>query len=189
MSTFEKLAGVLAPLGVYEIKEESTIWSELKAYAVGLDMLREELLELESEAFIPTSESYGLSRRERLFAAVRDDLSVENRRNMLLTRSAFGQGDFTLDGIQKILEFLGIEGSIEEYPFANRVVVWVEDKGLTKGQRNFIISQLNLLFPAHLEIDGVFEGFSWADVKAGNLTFAQMENSQKTWNEIDYLCM
>lgn len=189
MSTFEKLMGVLAPLGVYEIKEGSTIYSELKAYSAGLDMLRGELSELQSEAFIPTSGSFGLTRRERLFGAVRDDLSVENRRNMLLTRSAFGSGDFTPNGVQRILEFLGIDGSIEEYPFANRVVVRVENKELTKGQRNFIISQLNLLFPAHLEIDGVFDGFSWADAEAKSLTFEQMENSSMTWAQIDYLCM
>lgn len=189
MSTFEKLLKVLSSAGVYEIKEGSNVYYELKAYSAGLDMLTDTLRELECEAFIPTSGSYGLSRRERLFGAVRDDLSAVKRRSMLIERNAFSEGDFTYEGAERILEILSIDGSVEEFPSLNRVVVWADNKGLTKGQRNFIVSQLNLLFPAHLEIDAVFEGFSWADSDKKNLTFEEMESTLRTWAQIDYLCM
>ena len=145
--------------------------------------------ELECEAFIPTSQSYGLERRERLFGAVRDDLDTAQRREMLLKRSAFGNADFTLEGIGRILDFLGIQGEIKEYPNVNRVVVEVQNEGLTKGQRNWIVSQLGALFPAHLEVDGVFEGFSWEQIDANGYDFAQMEATLRTWFEIDYYCM
>lgn len=189
MSSYEKLKRIHASSGVYKVIEGSNIANELRAYSAGLDLLADALSELESECFISTSQSYGIERRELMFGAVRVDLPVASRRNMLLKRSAFGEGDFTPEGIGKVLEFLGVQGEVREYPALNRVTIEVENKGLTKGQRNWIVSQISELFPAHLEVDTAFEGFSWEVSDNRNRTFDEMERFLKTWQEIDYYCI
>ena len=189
MSTYEKIKKIYSSIGIYNITEESTISYELRAYSAGLDMLCDALSELERECFIPTAESFGLSKRELAFGAVRTDLTAEKRRDMLIKRSSFGAEDFTLKGMYKALGVLGVEGIITEYPGVNRVTVEIKNQGLTKGQRNWIVSQLQMLFPAHLEADAVFSGFSWGDIDNLEQTFSQMESSGKTWSEIDYYCI
>lgn len=189
MSTYEKIKAIHSSLGIYKITENSNINYELRAYSVGLDILSDALAQLLREYFIPTAEDFGLSKRERLVGAVRDDLGTEKRRDMLVKRSSFGAEDFTLSGMYKALGVLGIEGKITEYPKVNRVTIEVENKGLTKGKRNWIVSQIQMLFPAHLEADAVFSGFSWADIDSKGQSFSQMENTAKTWFEIDYYCL
>lgn len=186
MSTFDKLTKIHSSMGVYRITEGSNIGNELRAYSAGLDILADALEELQRECFITTAESYGIRRRELMFGAVREDLPVETRRNMLLTRYSFGSDDFTPEGINKILKLLGIEALVQEFPSVNRVTIDVITTGLTKGQRNWIRSQIAELFPAHLEMDVIFDGFSWDYSDNQNLTFDEMEGFGKTWLDIDY---
>lgn len=185
MNMLEKLINAHSALKIYNIKEGSNIYAELSAYSVGLELLNNELEEIEKEAFISTAETYGLSLAEKLWGRQRDDLSLEKRREMILKRSSFGYDDFTLEGIEKLLGFLGIDGEIQEYPQLHRITVTITDENLTDGQKNWILSQMLALFPAHLEADAVFAGFCWEDIESNNLTFDSMENCNMTWSQID----
>ncbi len=185
MSVLQKLVADHKALGIYSITEDSNINCELKAYAEGLEMLRETLQEMEKEAFFFTANTYGLSAAERLWGAQRGDLTTQKRREMLLTRSAFGYDDFTPEGAEKVLKFLGVEGVIREYPRVFRITVDVSSQKLTEGQRNWIVSQLYGVFPAHLEVDAVFDGFEWDALNERNISFDDMENKNMLWSEID----
>ncbi len=185
MSVLENLIRAHKPIGIYSITEDSNLSFELGAYGAGLELLQDELKEIEREAFFATAESYGLSMWEKLWGAQRSDLSVERRREMLLARSAFGYEDFTPEGMNKVLRFLGVEGTIKEYPHVYRVTVEIDSKNLTSGQRNWIWSQLQAVFPAHIEADAVFAGFDWNTAESRNLTFDSMEQKGMPWSSID----
>lgn len=185
MSMLESLISKHSALHIYDITEDSNIHRELQAYAVGLELLTEELDTMLRECFFATAETYGLERAERLWGKVRDDLSLEKRRQMLITRSAFGYRDFTPDGIEKLLKFLGVDGTVYEYPYFNRITVDTNSAQLTQGQRNWIYSQLHSLLPAHLDIDILWGSFCFDDIDAKNLTFDRMDTAQLTWAEID----
>ena len=160
MSNFEKMKKILTSSGVYKVSRGSNIENELKAYSAGLDILTQALSELERECFTDTACGYGLVRRELMQGAQRDDLPTETRRQMLICRNSLGESDFTNDGILKVLKILGIEGSVEENPTQNKMTLRVKTKGLKKGQRNWILSQVAQLFPAHLDVNTIFEGDS-----------------------------
>ena len=185
MNTLEKLINAHSALKVYSIKEGSNIHTELSAYAAGLELLGAELEKMQDEAFYITASNYGLSMAEKLWGRVRDDLSIEKRREMILSRCSFGYEDFTLEGMKKVLKFLGINGQIQEYPKLHRVTVIITDKNLTQGQKNWITSQMQALFPAHLEADAVFADFCWDDIEAKNMTFDSMDSSGMLWSQID----
>ncbi len=185
MSVLDSLKKRLKPLHIYNITEGSNIQNELECYAVGLELLRQECDTMLRECFFATSETYGLENAERLWGNVRSDLTLAERRQMLITRSAFGYDDFTLQGIQKLLSFLGVEGVIYEYPSSQRIVVDTKSAQLTQGKKNWIYSQLCALLPAHLDIDVLWGDFCFDDIESKNLTFDQMDSRNFTWAEID----
>lgn len=187
MSSLSSMISKFAPLGAYRITPQSNVYKELCAYAVGLDMLCTELDTMLRECFFATAETYGLERAERLWGATRQDLPLSKRREMLLTRSAFGYDDFTPEGIRKLLKFLGISGVVSEYPQLQRIVVDLSEEDLSDGKRAWVTSQINDLFPAHLEVDLVFSGLDWADMDSLGLTFDAMEAKGLNWSEIDIL--
>lgn len=187
MTSLESMKRKLEATRLYSISVHSNVYKELCAYSAGLDILRQELDTMEREMLVSTAESYGLERPERLWGAVRDDMPIEKRREMIVTRNIFNLGDFTPQGIGKILRFLGINGTVEEHPDQMRMVADLSQNDYTKGQRAFIVNQIRELFPAHLDIDIVFRGLSWSYIDSMASTFSVLENRGLTWTEIDYL--
>ncbi|MGN0452783.1 MAG: hypothetical protein ACI4GZ_03170 [Ruminococcus sp.] len=187
MSSLDSLILRLSPLGVYSLEENTAVYSELSAYAVGLDILRETLDTMIRECFFASAESYGLRNAEILLGKSREDLPLEKRREMLIARNSLGVNDFTLQGMEKILNLLGVEGVIEEFPALQRISVNLGATLCTRGEKNFIISQIESLFPSHLEADVAFGGMSWAYIEMQQLTFDKMEQKGYSWQEIDIL--
>ncbi len=185
MNALSSLLKKHRPLGIYNITENSNIYFELASYAEGLDMLTEVLETQLSECFCATASTFGLEAMERLWGKVRDDLSAQKRREMLLLRSSFGFDDFTLEGAKKLVSFLGLDAKITEYPKAQRIVIDTTGKSYSVGQQNWIVAQLEALLPAHLEIDIVWEGFDFDTMDNKNYTFDSMDAKNLTWSEID----
>lgn len=187
MRSLTSMIEKLSPLGVYNLSEGSVVYAELSAFAVGLEILRDTLDTLLQEAFIATAEDFGIENTERLVGNVRADLPLEKRREMLTERLSLSSGDFTLKGFEKMLRLMGVEGSIEEYPETQRIVINLSEDEYTEAQCKWIVSQAKALLPAHLKWDVVFAGFSWSDSDATGNTFAVIDGKGYTWKEIDYL--
>lgn len=187
MSTLQSMIKKLSPLRVYDLREESCVYAELSAFAAGLDVLRDTLEELLKEGFVMTAEGFGLSLSEEITGSPREDLSLEQRREMISQRQSLGNGDFTLEGIQKVLKAMGVEGEITECPKALRMYIDLRGEIYTPAMKSWLINQARELLPAHLEVDVIFSGFHWGNVTAKNLTFKEMDERYFTWDEIDYL--
>ena len=188
MKSLERLIKAHSPVGIYDIKNGGNIYSELSVYAQEFERLREELEIALCECFVPTSQAEGLMASERIWGSVRDDLPLYKRRSMILTRYALCEGDFTALAAEKLLKAVGISGEICEYPKQFRITVKVQGSE-SLAKRRWIREQLRSLFPAHLEVDPVFEGFDWKCADDLGLTFSQIEEKAVCWDDADIFCV
>ena len=83
MSRLQALRDALRPLGIYKLEKGTLVYAELAAYAAGLDLLEDGLDELEREAFLPTAQGEGISRREEIYGKPKTLLPLRERREML----------------------------------------------------------------------------------------------------------
>ena len=174
----------LAPLGVYALQQNSTVYKELCAYAAALDILEATLLQAQQECFICTAQSYGLSHREINIGPVREELTLEKRREMLLSRAALKQDDFNRSGVEQMLSALGLEFTLFELP--HQQTLHIDCKGsYTQAQRKWISSQPIAQLPAHLDVLLDFRNLQWSTIDAKNLTFASMDAKAMTWKQIE----
>lgn len=187
MSALQSMIKKLSPLRVYDLSDKSCVYAELSAFSVGLDVLRASLEELLKEGFVLTAESFGLSLLEQITGCPREDLSVEERREMITQRQSLSAKDFTLDGVQKVLKAMGVEGEVTECPDTLRMYLDLRGEIYSSAKKGWFISQARELLPAHLEVDIIFSGFHWGNITTKNLTFKEMDEKFYTWDEIDYL--
>ena len=187
MDKLIKLINYHSPIGLYNITEGSNIYRELSVYAEELERLEEEVYEVQRESFVSSAKTWGLSSLEQLFGSVRDELDTDFRRSMLTSRFSLQNKDFTPEALEKILQIAGISGKAEEYPRLFRLTVEVFGS-YSLAKRKWITSQLRALLPAHLEVDPIFEGFSFSDSDSLGKTFREMEAKAMTWAQIDIYC-
>ncbi|MBR2724688.1 MAG: hypothetical protein IKB72_04555 [Ruminococcus sp.] len=187
MDVLNKFIKLHKPIGIYHIKEGGNIYRELSVYADAFEELFAEIQKAEKEGFILLAEDEGLGEIERVFSALRSDLEKEQRRKMILTRYSLGGRDFTPSLLLKIMDVLGVSGKAQEYPKQFRITFEIEGEHSLE-RRKWIASELKKLFPAHLEIDPVFEGFSFMNIDERNLSFKEMEQSGMCWADIDIYC-
>ena len=104
------------------------------------------------EYFIDTAQSYGLTERERFTGAVRDDLSIEKRRELLKIREQTNEEFCTPEGFNKILEGYGLGNfKITENPSQNALNIKISDS-LSELNKVWVNKMIEKDFPAHLEI-------------------------------------
>ena len=187
MDILNKLLNLHKPIGIYNIKEGGNIYRELSVYAEALTELSDKLLAVEKESFVLSAEDEGLAEIEKVFGASRDELEKEKRRKMILARFSLCSRDFTPASLSKIMDVLGINAEICEYPRQFRITFGIEG-ARSLAERKWIARELKNLLPAHLEADPVFEGFSFKCIDEASLTFGDMEQRKMCWADIDIYC-
>lgn len=181
----KSMSNALEALSLYDTNSKN-ISCELLAYASEFDKLNEKLIHMLNECFVNTATDYGLSEREKLIGAVRDDQSVEKRREMLKIRESIDSSYFTLSKIKKALKSFGLDYVLYEYPSLYMVVVDAVGD-YTKEQKAWISTQVQKIMPAHLSVQVIFNGISWASIDAKNNDFHDMDILNFTWQQIDNL--
>ncbi len=151
-SSFDSMKFLLEGANLYNL-EDSNIVDELTAYACILDEYYEKIRTLLTECFIDTSSSYGLIIREKILGAVRDDLSVEKRREQLKIRECIDSSSFTKEKIEEALRSFGLSDfGIVEHPSEYTVDVNINTTH-TDAQKAWIKSQIKKIMPAHLFVN------------------------------------
>ncbi len=152
MDSFTSMKTKLLPLGIFTLDDNSNTELELKAYAVGIDMLFEKLDELLREYFILTAETYGLTQREIFLGKERGSYSVEHRRNILIAQELLVEGRCNPEAFVTTLESYGLtDFDIVEDHYGGKVTINVRDT-LTDAIKTMVQERVLLDFPAHLEI-------------------------------------
>ena len=128
MNSLDSMTKKLENTKIYAVKPGGRNYAEIKAFSVGLDMIFNELDEMLREYYIDTAQSYGLTERERFTGAVRDDLSIEKRRELLKTREQTNEKFCTPEAFNKILQGYGLGGfELIENPQKNALTVKIYD--------------------------------------------------------------
>ncbi len=159
---------------------------ELMTYKMVLDELNTKIVTLSNECFIETASSFGLENRELVIGAVRDDLTLDKRRQMLKRRELINSTCFTLSKIKESLLSFGLDFELYEYPSLHEIVIIATDD-YTKEQEAWIRSQVSKIMPAHQQVHVVFGGPTWSEIDNNNNSFLHMDNRGLTWESIDNL--
>lgn len=152
MNSLDSMTKKLENTKIYAVNPGGRNYAEIKAFSVGLDMIFNELDEMLREYYIDTAQSYGLTERERFTGAVRDDLSIEKRRELLKIREQTNEEFCTPEGFNKILEGYGLGNfKITENPSQNALSIKISDS-LSELNKVWVNKMIEKDFPAHLEI-------------------------------------
>ena len=186
MNIIDSMKQKLSVFSIYDLENEnSLVLAELKAYAKGLECLKESLVELERECFLSTAQSYGLDLRERVFTSKKDDLTFDERREMLKYRYAITSNDFNKNSIEKALIAAGIRCYIIENPGNQSFYINCLERFDTMLSQAESQKLAEKFLPAHLTYEFDFRPLQWVQIEDRDLTFQQMDNADLTWNEID----
>lgn len=183
MTVLDHLKARHRSVKLYRENAEALGW-ELKAYADEITLLYTDLGEMFRERFISTALDRGLSEYEAMFGPVRSNESAEERRRMLLLRMNLGNGDFTVAGIRRALDSLGLTYILSEYPATGRLNVNAIGT-YTSAQQAWIRREVSKIFPAHIEFQLTFNTLTWDQWDALNRTFSAIDAEDQTWQQID----
>lgn len=153
MDSYISMKNKLEPLGLYALDGSTEVDCELKAYAEGLDAVFNSLDELEREFFIPTAESYGISRRENFESKENPDLSLSERREKLMYIEKTITGDITYGGFARFMARIGVSDytlNISYYSFHIEIII-ADTK--TAGEKSLINKLIRAEVPAHMSLN------------------------------------
>lgn len=185
MTALESLTKKLSPLNIYNITEGSNILAELSAYAYALDKHRANISTVLRECFISTGETYGIELREKVFGNIREDYTLEQRREMLQLRRGFGSSDFTPAGFDKFMRSLGVGSyNLLEMSGTNEISVTLNNT-FNNTDTKWIENQINQIMPAHLKTYVYYGGPTFTQIDGADLTYAEFDVNNKTWTQLD----
>jgi hypothetical protein len=150
MSTYDSMKKSMQTTGLYTLDGKTSVDFELQAYAAGLDPVVEGLKTLKRESFLPTAESYGLTKAETIFGQTNFSGTADEARARLIAAGSVTPDDCTLEDIQTLMNSLGFELTIESDE-KNRMVTYHITKP-PSGDRVSLQHELDTFAPAHLKI-------------------------------------
>lgn len=182
MTSLEEMIRILQPLGIYRLEEGTAVYRELQTYAGAMDRCRETLDEILREAIVQTAVSYGLDYREQLFGPRNEALNAEERRKRLIYRLSVLPGDFTRSGISRALLSFGYQGEIREEK--EKETLLFEPIGESTDPADYLelIEGLRQILPVHLRFSFTIAAPTWAELDAGDETFAVRDAKAVPWD-------
>ncbi len=153
MDNFTSMSRKLKSTKIYSVVRGGRNYAELKAYTAGLEMLTYELDAMLREYYIDTSLGYGITEKERFMGAVREDLNLLERKELLKIREQTNERFCTPEAFNKILSGYGLKSyEIVENCSQNSLTINIGDK-LDEKSKAWVERMIENDFPAHLEIN------------------------------------
>ena len=186
MSSLESMIKAMSVIPLYSLKTNvTTVHKELQSYAAALDVLSEFVSEMITEHLLSTACDYGLSLFEKMTGKVRTDLTLEQRREMLIRSQMLGINDNTLEGIYRFFQSVGLDCVIEENPKSSYMYISAEGRDYPREEQDYIIEMAENFLPCHLDffIDFRKADFNYFDNL--NLTFDEIDGKNYTWDKFE----
>lgn len=177
----ENIKRIMSALKIYDVQAPG-ISAELAAYSSAFLPLLERMDSILADAFIISASDVSLRRRESTIRAfgIAEQESPEVLRAQLLGRKS--ENSNLANDMNKYLPLCGIEGSIIEN-YSGGVYINVTDlKGMSISQA---IEELTRFLPAQLAVYADFGGNSWGEIDSQELTYAEFDSADKTWEQLD----
>lgn len=189
MNCYESIKQLLFPLKIFSFEEHSDNNNEILSYCFSLDKIEQLLDEMLTETFIQTSSSYGLKFREQLFSEkVKDTLSTDDRREMLMSLYRVSATDFNLEGIVASLTSVGIYVSKIVEDFENSLIkITIDNYKNESVPFEQIKNLIEKYMPAHLDLYIDSGYLTWDMFDAKDLTFDRFEEVIPAWDFFEML--
>lgn len=185
MKALESMIKKLTPLGLYDTRTTSNVYAELAAYASVLDDHRDMLDEALRECFVSTAETYGLDTKERVVGDVRSDVDIKERRAMLSTRASLGEADYNLSGFERFMKSFGVHDyTVSESPLTHSITVTFTGD-YQSNTESWIINQIKLILPAHLNMYVYAGGRDWNTIDSSNYLYLTFDGWDYTWAQLN----
>jgi len=178
----EYLRSLLAPLGIYDLREGTVNRAELAALGAGFDTVSDQLALAEREALTATAEDAGLRRREALFAKRPAADTAADRRAAIAALLQIDGDSLTPSAINYTLQGCGIKARAQEMDTGHLRVLFPEVAG-TPADFDQIQSIILDILPCHLDVEFYFRYLTWAECEATGYTWAAVEAAAYTWEE------
>lgn len=157
MTAYESIKNKLSATGIYDIKLGGLIDAEIRAYAVALQVVYDEVDELLRECFVQTAEDYGLEQLESMARTYMNGDTLENRRNKLINRLQINPNIIGKDALEKQVASLGLECNITENIAESKIYVDILTE-VADDKKKFLKAELLRFTPLHLIMYVTFNG-------------------------------
>lgn len=178
----EYLRVLLAPLGVYDLSEDSISRAELHGLGAGLDAVAEKLETTERESLTATAEGEGLERRESLFNRRPAATTPETRRAAIAALLQIDGDSLTPAAINRTIRGCGVPAQAQELSGEVLRVTFPGIVGIPEEFDQIRGIVLDIL-PCHLETEFFFRYLTWAECEGMACTWAAVEAAGYTWYE------
>lgn len=184
MRALESMLSKMKATKFYSLSGSTAVDFELQSYALGIDMVYDELTELEKESFVSTASDYGLVNSENLLQ-IGAAGNIEERRNAILKRCAITPNNFTKTDMEQIFIMEGINASLCENIAEKCIYVNCMDASPAGEAGKSILKAAKLYLPAHLNAELDFRSISWNNIDGTNESFDTKDGLGFTWDAID----
>lgn len=174
------LRDLLAPLGIYDLKDGTINSAELYALGAVLDTVSGRMETVEREALTATAENEGLFRREALFARRPAAVTPEERRAAIAALLQINGDSLTPEEINRTIRGCGIRAKALEMGGGNLRVIFPEVAGVPAEFEQIRKIILDIL-PCHLAVEFYFRYLTWEECEQAGFTWAAVEAAEHTW--------
>ena len=177
----QRLAELLRPLGVYDLRPGTINRGELAAYGRALDGVEEELDHTAREMSLTTAGDFGLERIEALLPYRPVCRTARQRREALAALLRISGDSFTPEAVNDTLLGCGLNVRAEETGRPGYVNVRFPNvAGIPEGfdRLRAIIEEI---LPSHLDITYVFWYNTWAMMAARHPTWGDGAETGRSW--------
>nr|DAQ15911.1 MAG TPA: tail protein [Caudoviricetes sp.] len=188
LSCRERMYSRMRSLRLYNLEEGSLIRAELDSYLDVLEPLQQKILAVQQDALVQTCSEDRLMAFERMLAIpVNQNIPLQERRQMAVSKMSIGPSDFHRTGIEKALNAIGVSATVEEEPGGGTITVTatgLADSQMTLDQAK---QAFEALMPAHLLAEFVTGGISFAEFDSLDKTFTQLDEMDKSWSQLEMM--
>ena len=182
----ERMYSRMRSLRLYNLEEGSLIRAELDSYLDVLEPLQQKILAVQQDALVQTCSEERLMAFERMLAIpVNQNIPLQERRQIAVSKMSIGPSDFHRTGIEKALNAIGVSATVEEEPGGGTITVTatgLADSQMTLDQAK---QAFEALMPAHLLAEFVTGGISFAEFDSLDKTFTQLDEMDKSWSQLE----
>ncbi len=184
----ERMYSRMRSLRLYNLEEGSLIRAELDSYLDVLEPLQQKILAVQQDALVQTCSEERLMAFERMLAIpVNQNIPLQERRQIAVSKMSIGPSDFHRTGIEKALNAIGVSATVEEEPGGGTITVTatgLADSQMTLDQAK---QAFEALMPAHLLAEFVTGGISFAEFDSLDKTFTQLDEMDKSWSQLEMM--
>lgn len=153
MTSLDSMKQKLGALGIYRLENGTENALRLSVYAAELDRLFAAFDELLRECFIVTAQSWGIANRERFIGKEKSALTLERRRELLITAEYVTGVDGTPQGFEDFVRSCGAQDFTYAEAYSHARISLIIRDDLDSGTKMLLEERLEAYIPAHCRIE------------------------------------